>query len=573
MLESTIMLKQKKDAKPEYAVIIGKDRKELINKIEKLKAEIKILKKPKNLGLVWEGKKEDVIERCKGEAPVLTEISNNNISIDNTKFTNIMIEGDNYHSLSILNYTHREKIDVIYIDPPYNIGKEFVYNDKRIDKDDSYKHSMWLSFMSKRLELAKKLLSKEGVIFISIDDNEQAHLRLLCNKIFGENNFIANIMWQKKFSPQNDAKYFSDTHDFILVYVKMKATMKDDKHGWQRNLLPRTEKMKARYKNPDNDKRGNWSSGGLDVKTYNPEYDYEITTPSGRKVCPPKGTCWRVSSKKFAEMVADNRIWFGKNGNNVPRIKRFESEVQPGVVPITWWEYGFAGHNQEAKQELNRFGLKTPFDNPKPVKLIKKILQIASKKNSCILDFFAGSGTTGQAVLELNKEDGGNRRFILCTNNENNICADICYPRIKKVIRGYVNTKKEKIEGCGGGGLRYFKTKFACRRSTDKNKHLFIKQATQILCLKNNAFEPVCKSKYFKIFKNHTSHMGIIYEYDGIKPFVREIKKRKIKTKAYMFSYSDIVLDEEFSDVAEFVNLTSAPTPLLDTYRSIFKNV
>ncbi|HYL72536.1 MAG TPA: site-specific DNA-methyltransferase [Candidatus Acidoferrum sp.] len=395
--------------------INGKPRKIDYNDWSKpeLIREIKKLEKRKKYGLIWdeERTKEIFEEELQKKLPVLNEIKSNQILTNPKQPINILIEGDNYHALSVLNYTHKGKIDVIYIDPPYNTGKEFTYNDKIVDAEDSYKHSKWLSFMQKRLELAKKLLSKKGVIFISIDDNEQAQLKLLCNEIFNEENFVANIVWQKKFSPQNDAKYFSDMHDFILVYAR-KKNINGEKDGWIRNLLPRTEEMNLRYKNPDNDPRGLWASGGLDVKTYSEQYDYPITTPSGRVVNPPKGTCWRVPKARLNELIKDNRIWFGENGNNVPRIKRFLSEVQAGIVPTTWWDIKFAGHNQDAKQELNRINIEQPFDNPKPVKLIRRILEIASDKNSIVLDFMAGSGTTGNAVLELNKNDNGNRKFI-----------------------------------------------------------------------------------------------------------------------------------------------------------------
>ena len=596
--------------------------------------EIKKLKKNKKYGVVWE---ENVDTETKEKMdiqnkniPVLKEITKNNINKKQSS-PNILIEGDNYNALSVLNYTHKEKIDVIYIDPPYNLGKEFTYNDKIVDKEDSYKHSKWLSFMKKRLELAKKLLSSKGVIFISIDDNEQAQLRLLCNEVFGEENFVANIIWQKKFSPQNDAKYFSDMHDFILVYAK-KKNINDEKEGWVRNLLPRTEQMNLRYKNPDNDPRGNWSSGGLDAKTYSLEYDYPITTPSNRIVRPPKGTCWRFKKERFDEMVKDNRISFGKNGSNVPRIKRFFSEVQAGIVPTTWWDMYFAGHNQDAKQEFNRMNLKQSFDNPKPVKLIKKILEIASDKNSIILDFMAGSGTTGQAVLQLNKEDKGNRKFILCTNNENNICTNVCLPRLKKVMKGYdfkgkekqilfeekltvtklkkweeiqneinhiksdrknefdeikaelkdsifkligINNIDDKKKGLGGN-LRYFKTEFFEWRSTLKHKYEFTKTATELLCIKEDCFEKVkvgAVSK-FKIFKNHNDkYLAIIYDYKDISDFENNIKEIKGDIHTYVFSVRGVGDISYFKKSNKKIKLKPIPLGIIEIYEKIIRDL
>ncbi len=556
--------------------INGKPRKIDYNEWSKLELirEIKKLEKRKKYGLIWdeERTKEIFEEELQKKLPVLSEIKSNQISTNSKQPINILIEGDNYHALSVLNYTHKGKIDVIYIDPPYNTGKEFTYNDKIVDAEDSYKHSKWLSFMQKRLELAKKLLSKKGVIFISIDDNEQAQLKLLCNEIFNEENFVANIVWQKKFSPQNDAKYFSDMHDFILVYAR-KKNINGEKDGWIRNLLPRTEEMNLRYKNPDNDPRGLWASGGLDVKTYSEQYDYPITTPSGRVVNPPKGTCWRVPKARLNELIKDNRIWFGENGNNVPRIKRFLSEVQDGIVPTTWWDIKFAGHNQDAKQELNRINIEQPFDNPKPVKLIRRILEIASDKNSIVLDFMAGSGTTGNAVLELNKNDNGNRKFILCTNNENNICTDICYPRLKRIINGHANSKNQNVEPLGGN-LKYFKTIFVDSESTDQNKKFMVEKLTEMLCLKEDCFNLVNEGKQFKIFKNYKDrYLGIIYYYDGIEPFKNEIIQLNKKISTYVFSLSDIVDEEEFYEVDHLVDLKPIPSSVLNVYRRIFAYV
>jgi len=360
---------------------------------------------------------------------------------------NLIIEGDNLEALKALMPYYQGKIKCIYIDPPYNTGKEkWVYNDNvnapkikqwlgkvvGSEAEDLCRHDKWLCMMYPRLNLLKQLLSKDGAIFVSIDDNEQHHLRCIMDEIFGPENFVTNVIWQKKFSPQSDAKYFSDNHDFILVYAKNKT----NGQGWVRNLLPRTEKMLKRYKNPDNDPRGPWMSGGLDVKTYNAKYDYPIKAPSGRVVKPPRGACWRVSKKRFEELVKDNRIWFGEKGNNVPRLKRFLSEVQKGSVPVTIWLHQEVGHNQEAKQELKKLfpDEKFPFQTPKPVRLIKRVLQIATNKDGIVLDSFAGSGTTGHAVLEINKKDKGNRKFILI-ELEKNIADKFTAERIRQVIK------------------------------------------------------------------------------------------------------------------------------------------
>jgi len=262
--------------------------------------------------------------------------------------------------------------------------------------------------MENRFRLARNFLHLEGTIFVSNDDNEQFALKGCMDFIFGPENFVTQIIWQKKFSPQNDAKYLSDNHDYLTLFTR-------HKQSWQRNLLPRQEVANARYINPDNDPRGPWMSSGLDVKTYSPEYDYPITTPSGRVVKPPRGRCWRTSKERLQELIADNRIWFGPDGNNVPRLKRFRSEVQEGIVPLTIWPHKEVGHNQEAIQQLKaimgEFG--DVFQTPKPARLLQRCFQIGANSDSTILDYFAGSGTTGHAVINLNREDGGRRKFIL----------------------------------------------------------------------------------------------------------------------------------------------------------------
>lgn len=372
---------------------------------------------------------------------------------------NIFIEGDNLEVLKVLQRSYHKKIDLIYIDPPYNTGKDFIYPDNFKDNVKNYLqitgqmdsdgkaissqteksgryHTNWLNMMYPRLKLARNLLSDDGVIFISIDDTEQSNLKSICDEIFGEDNFINNIIWQKKYSPSNDAKWLSDNHDFILCYAKNKST-------WRPNLLPRTEKQDSAYTNRDDDPRGPWKAGDLSVKTYSEASDYEITTPSGRVVSPPAGACWRVSRSKFDDMVADNRIWFGEARNNVPAIKRFLSEVKQGITPLTLWTYQEVGHNQTAKQELKKLFSETKdiFDTPKPVSLINRILEIGSKKDSIVLDFFAGSGTTAQAVIEKNVEDKGNRKFILVQIPEETgkkdfkTISDFTQERIKRVCK------------------------------------------------------------------------------------------------------------------------------------------
>ncbi|MDF0728958.1 site-specific DNA-methyltransferase [Cytobacillus sp. S13-E01] len=343
---------------------------------------------------------------------------------------NLYIEGDNLEVLKLLQKSYFGKIKVIYIDPPYNTGQDFVYKDDFKDNIKNYKeiteqfnkvnsetsgrfHTDWLNMLYPRLKLARTLLKEDGTIFISIDVNEVHNLRKIADEIFGEANFIEEIIWEKKFSPQNDAKYFSLNHETILCYAK-------NKEKFMRILLPMTEEQRARYKNPDDDPRGPWQSDNLTVATYNADYDYPITTPSGKMISPTNGRCWSTSKERMQELIKDNRIWFGKDGSNTPRIKRFLSEIQQGRVPISLWYHEEVGHTQSASQELKRlFEDKKYFDFPKPVELIKRCLHISSENdNDIVLDFFSGSGTTAHAVMKLNSEDGKKRKFIMIQLDE-----------------------------------------------------------------------------------------------------------------------------------------------------------
>ncbi|TAN42219.1 MAG: site-specific DNA-methyltransferase [Nitrospirae bacterium] len=597
---------------------------------------IKLIKglEKQRYGLVWEDKPEEVADRCSTELPVLVEDKSKEIITDKNLPTNILIEGDNYHALYTLNFTHKKKIDLIIIDPPYNIGGDFMYNDKIVDKEDRYRHSKWLSFMKKRLQLARNLLKDTGAIFITIDDAEAAHLKVLCDEIFLPQNFIAQICWQKKFSPQNDATYFSDMHDFVLVYAKKAKTKKTDKGGFNLFGLERTEEMNDRYSNPDNDPRGDWTSGDFSVKTYSEEYDYSITTPSGRFVHPPAGYSWRTSFQRLQEMIADNRIWFGEHGNNVPRIKRFLSEVKEDVTPTTWWTHEKVGHNQEAKQELKQIlpDAEAVFDTPKPVRLIKRILELATSpdKPSVVLDFFAGSGTTAHAVLEQNDKDGGKRQFILVTNNESQIASNICYPRIKRAIGGYdyqgnldtllfeekltlaklkkcekIYSKYQEIRQLNadkydelkgelknnmvklwgakknlthspglGGNLKYFKTDFVPQVLTDNDKRVLVARSTELLCLAEGTFDPVRQNKKdFAIFENAHQYTAIIYDEDAITKCKKAMQKLdgSKPISIYVFSYDYTYYEDDFEDISNVVKIKPIPEAILNVYRKIAK--
>jgi adenine-specific DNA-methyltransferase len=347
---------------------------------------------------------------------------------DNTE--NLYIEGDNLEVLKLLQNSYFNKVKMIYIDPPYNTGNDFIYIDDFAQNIDEYEeakgsfdeegnrlfkntdtngrfHSDWCSMIYPRLVLARNLLANDGVIFISIDDNEQENLKKICDEVFGEKNFIAQVIWERAYAPVNLKKHFSENHDYIICYAK-------DIDKAICNGLPRASEANDRYSNPDNDPRGIWKSDNLSVGPIVQSKIYEIITPGGRKVLPPEGYCWRLSKEKFKEFVKDNRIWFGKDGNNVPSIKRFLTEVKQSITPMTIWKYSEVGHSQDAKQNLKKlFDGKSFFDYPKSVELIKRCIQLYSNESSIIIDFFSGSATTAHAVMQLNAEDGGKRKFIM----------------------------------------------------------------------------------------------------------------------------------------------------------------
>ena len=348
---------------------------------------------------------------------------------------NMLIHGDNLLALKSLEQDYAGKIKCIYIDPPYNTGSAFEHY------DDNLEHSTWLSLMKPRLELLRNLLADDGSIWISIDDDEQRYLGVLCDEVFGRNNFVANIIWEKKFSPQNDAKWFSDSHDFILVYAK-------NKNIWRPNLLPRTDEMNSRYKNLDTDPRGPWTSGDCLRKDVQASGLYNIVTPSGRICSPPTGRSWRFSEETFKKLIADNQIWFGSNGDNVPRVKRFLSDVKQGITSMTIWKHSEVGHNQEAAKEVRLFNNENPFATPKPERLIEHVLTLATNPGDLVLDSFLGSGTTAAVAHKMG------RRWIGIELGEH--AYTHCYPRMKAVCDGEQGGISKAVKWKGGGGFKFY---------------------------------------------------------------------------------------------------------------------
>ena len=410
----------------------------------------------------WPNKRKAILAANAPINKTLRPCREESVDFDNTE--NLYIEGDNLDVLKLLQETYLGKVKMIYIDPPYNTGKDFIYNDDFKQSTEEYIensgqldgegnrfvantesngrfHTNWLNMIYPRLKLAKDLLSDDGVIFISIDDNEVENLRKICDEIFGENNFLAQVIWERAFSPKNDAKFFSVSHDYVLIYARSIEV-------FSIGLLPRSAESDARYKNPDNDPHGPWTSDNMTVKSYSANYDYPIRTPNGTIYYPPAGRCWFTSKERMQKLIENGAVWFGNNGGNMPRIKRYLSDVQQGMTPITIWKYLDVGHNQEARQELKKlFDEKAYFDGPKPIRLLNRILTIANvKKDDFILDFFSCSATTAHAVMQLNAEDGGKRKFIMVQ------LPEVCAENSEAYKAGYKNIceiGKERIRRAG----------------------------------------------------------------------------------------------------------------------------
>ena len=614
------------------------NKAELISKVRQLtgltndekSALLELLNEKKMYGLVWENHEEAVEEQLREQLPVFREVPERRILSDDADAPNhIIIETENLHALVALTYTHAGKIDVMYLDPPYNTGnKDFVYNDSFVDSEDSYRHSKWLSFMEKRLKIAKTLLSDKGVIFISIDDNEQANLKLLCDEIFGYDSFCGDIAWQRSYSPRNDSKGISAEKEHILVYSKNTE--------WTPNTLPRTAEMDSKYKNPDND-FASWRSSDAFAPSAASHQGmvYAIQHPfTGKLIYPYKGACWPLQqdsmleemrkwgeyeyrlldddeeranvcgiakdkirkgipaivlsvpleqAKDRAEKILKTGPWprffFSNKGLGGIARKTYITQVK-GKLVTNLWQHADVGHTDEAKKEIAKiFDGEKRFDTPKPTRLLRRILQITGDKSSTILDFFAGSGTTLHATMLLNEEDGGNRQCILVTNNENGICENVTYERNKRVIQGYTTPKGEHVEGLTKNNLRYYKADFISREPSSKNKRELVKAATDLLCIKENLYEEVkmtCNGKtlrkdYVRRFSDGDKEMIIIYEPAVIKYIVEELKScpKKEFIKIYVFSEGRYAYDDDFKDVIGKITLCALPDAIYQAYRRV----
>lgn len=563
---------------------------------------IKLLRSQKKYGLVWEDKPEDAEQRMVNEQPVLVEVPERAILSDDAEAPNhILIEGDNLEALTALSYTHAGKIDVIYIDPPYNTGnKDFIYNDSFVDKEDGYRHSKWLSFMNKRLKIAKNLLSDKGVIFISIDDNEQAPLKLLCDEIFGERNFVAKFDWRKK-TGANDAKDIAVITESILLYSNSKV-LAVEREIWNRDEGSRNMK---RFKFSDEfvETRGKYyldtlDRGGLQ---YSDSMNYGIEAPDGGMIYPNgrsefvnDGWIWKWGKDKVKWGLENKFLEFVKSKKSsgskyTIKYKVYENVDNEGnirkKVGRAFTNFILEPINQQGNSELMALFGEVPFSNPKPLGLLQYLLNTIVIKDVTVLDFFAGSGTTLHATMQLNAEDGGHRQCILVTNNENGICENVTYERNRRVIQGYITPKGEKVPGLTRNNLRYYKTQFVPRDKSPKNLRNLMALSTDMLCIHNDTYieKPFAgkniNNKIARYFESNdgTKRMLVIYRAEAIQALVELMKqefkngesKENGKLMVYVFSPNGYAYNDEFEDVADYVSLCAMPYAVLNAYRRV----
>ena len=563
---------------------------ELEKQVLRLQTEIK-KNSETQYGLRWMDVPEAFEAEAENAIPTLEEVPDKAISNDDGKPTHILIEGDNFHALTCLNYTHKGQIDVIYIDPPYNTGKDgFKYKDKRFLKefpdgtpvplDHPLRHSYWLSFMHKRLELAKNLLSDRGVIFISIDDNEQANLKLLCDQVFGEKNFVGNVIWEKTDSPRMDVKGFTVRHDYILVYAKSDFVLK--------RIFP--NEVPGHYnKVDDSGKRYYLKPLRLMGGHKSDSLYYGIKAPDGTIIFPQEKNgekgCWRWSLSKYNEEIERIEWIKGKNGWSA-NFRIYADNLTP--IPInTIWNFEKVGSTRTAKNELENIVRQNIFSYPKPSSLISFIEKIASNKSSTILDFFAGSGTTMHATMQLNEEDGGHRQCILVQQNENNICEAVTYERNKRVMQGYTNAKGETVAGLGNS-MKYYRTAFVGEHKitdiTDADKVALTQKAGCLLALGENNLEEIKTAKSYQIFQlrkgdKPTNDFGYTAVYFSgnlmhFADFRREIEQIQAahpltRIALYVFTWGDpSVFENEFDDLSG-ITIKPIPQPILEIYQNI----
>ena len=575
------------------------DKRALVDKIKSLegltndeKADlIGLLHSHKKYGLVWEEKKEDVEERLREQLPVLTEVKERAILSNVTDAPNhILIEGDNLEALTALSYSHEGKIDVIYIDPPYNTGnKDFSYNDDYVDKEDAFRHSKWLSFICKRLTLAKRLLSDKGIIFLSIDDNEQANLKLLCDSIFGEKQFKSNSIIMNNRGGR-DYGGIALQHDYILIYSKTNGELnlinEVDKQFQYHDELGGFNLMELRNRNVkfNIDNRPNLcypfyvnpndpdSNGLLELSLEPKENFIEVYPAKSNGI----QTVWRWGKEEKARKNLNIEI-FGKNNRNggYMIVQKYRKSVR--MQRSIWDDKEFV--NERGSEILKEILTQNIFSYPKSLHTIKRVLELGTNTNSTILDFFAGSGTTLHATMQLNAEDGGNRQCILVTNNENNICEEVTYVRNERVINGYTTPKGEHIEGLKRNNLRYYKTELLSRNRSPRLMRELMQKATDLLCIKEDLYtEQLMFGRYkthpkaLRYFAKDDKQMLILYREEYVPEIVEEIKAMdfgKGKLKIYLFSPGRYAFEDDFFEVQDKVQLVALPAAIYDAYQKV----
>ena len=568
------------------------DKIALKNKIRELEgltndekaALLELLNKQKKYGLVWEDKPEDVEERLRDELPVLKEVKERFISSEDPEAPNhILIEGDNLEALTALTYTHAGKIDVIYIDPPYNTGnKDFIYNDSFVDSEDSFRHSKWLSFMNKRLKLAKGLLSDKGVIFISIDDNEQAQLKLLCDEVFGSNNFVGTYFWKRTSTPPALSYKIRRKLEYVICYQKTDIPQRTFAQGY-------VDGGDAPLLNSGNpigilEFPAHSVHFGLPDGIYNNKSNYKIKLLDAVDVVNglnehsfrAQGN-FKWGQKNLNKEVENGTYFLIKTQQFSPR---FQKAIKTTKVPSNIIDDEvLVGTNEDAQKEMNEIGIS--FDYAKPTSLIAFLAKMPfwEEKEITILDFFAGSGTTLNATMILNAKDGGHRKCILVTNNENNICEEVTYERNKRVINGYTTPKGDEVEGLKSNTLRYYKTDFISRDQSPKNMRALVAASTDLLCIKNDIYTEApfagkhLNSKIARYFENRHTRMLVIYNeaaiFDIVNLLVDIPMDERGKIKVYTFADGRYAYDDDFMEVADKVELCALPAAIYDAYKHV----
>jgi len=556
------------------------NKQDLISKIKQLDGVtqderaylINLVNTKKKYGLVWEDKPEDVEEQLRDNLPVLKEVKDRAIINGEDNPNHILIEGDNLHALTALTFTHEGAIDVIYIDPPYNTGKrnEFRYNDKWVDNNSPFKHSMWLSYLDKRLKISKMLLSENSAIFISIDNNEYSQLKLLCDEIFNENNYIGTLIWRKKEGGGQTDAYFVTEHEYILCYKK--GSFNWINHSEEGNISQYNKKDEiGSYKIVKLEK---WGSGAR--KEDRPTMHFALTSPDGNDYFPvaPDGNPgrYRVGRNTMNDIINEKRIhWEKKDFKWIPYEKIYFDPEKNKIIKARSILYKLANTGAGSNELTDIFNSKDTFENPKPTDLIKFVLSHSSLYNSTILDFFAGSGTTLHSTMALNAEDGGNRQCILVTNNENNICEEVTYERNKRVIQGYTNVKGEAIDGFKNNNLRYFKSEFVSRETSLKNKRELTYLATELLCIKEDCYtEKNIDIKDAKLFVNKKITLLVLFDDHNIPDAIEFIKSYEgPKIKVYVFSIGSDPYTEDFTEVLNKIELCALPDAIYKAYQNV----